>query len=51
MVREASEMSAVLLREESLDLFPFLGIVKKQRIVGAGGEAEFAGVVEVKGRN
>ena len=41
-------MGTVLLREESLDKFAFFRVVDLQRVVGAGGEEQFAGIVEVK---
>ena len=48
MVREAGKMGAVFLGEENLNLFALLGIVEDERIVRAGGKAEFPRVIEVE---
>ncbi len=49
MVGKAGEVAAVLLREEGFEVFAFFGIVELEGVIGAGGEEEFARVVEVEG--
>lgn len=49
VVREAGEVGAVFLAHESFDVLAFFGIVEEEGVVGAGGQAELAGVVEVEG--
>ncbi len=49
MVREAGEVSAVFLAHERFYVLAFFGIVKEEGVVGAGGQAEFARVIEVEG--
>lgn len=51
VVREAGEVGAVFLGEERLDQLAFFGVVELQRLVVAGGEEEFARVVEVERRD
>ena len=48
VVGEAGEVGAVFLGEERFDQLAFFGIVELQRLVVAGGEQEFARVVEVE---
>ena len=48
MVREAGEVGAVFLAHERFDIFAFFGIVEEEGVVGAGGQAEFARVVEIE---
>lgn len=49
VVREAGEVGAVLLAHERLYVLAFFGVVQEEGVVGAGGQAEFARVVEVEG--
>lgn len=48
VVREAGEVGAVFLGEERFDQLAFFGVVELQRFVVAGGQQEFARVVEVE---
>ena len=48
VVGEAGEVGAVFLGEEGFDQFAFFGVVELERLVVAGGEQEFARVVEVE---
>lgn len=49
MVREAGEVGAVFLAHERFYVLAFFGVVEEEGVIGAGGQAEFAGVVEVEG--
>lgn len=49
MVREASKMSAVFLREKDFNLLAFFGVIEYEGVVRACGKAELARVVEVEG--
>ena len=49
VVGKAGEVGAVLLAHEGLYVFAFFGIVEEEGVVGAGGQAELAGIVKVKG--
>ena len=49
MVREAREMGAVFLAHERFYVFAFFGVVEEERVIGAGGQAEFPRVVKVEG--
>ena len=48
MVREAGEVGAVFLAHERFDVLAFFGIVEEEGVVGAGGQAELARVVEIE---
>ena len=49
VVREAGEVGAVFLAHERFYVLAFFGVVEQEGVVGAGGQAEFAGVVKVEG--
>lgn len=49
VVGEASEMGAVFLGWDWLDVFAFFCVVKLQGVVGAGYDKKFAVIVEVEG--
>ena len=49
VVREAGEVGAVFLAHERLYVLALFGVVEQEGVVGAGGQAEFARVVEVEG--
>ena len=49
MVREAGEVGAVFLTHERLGGLAFFGVEEEERVIGAGGQAEFARVVKVEG--
>ena len=49
MVREAGEVGAVFLAHERFYILAFFCIIQEEGIIGAGGQAEFARVVEVEG--
>ena len=48
VVGEAGEVGAVFFGREGLEGAAFFGAVEGEGLVGAGGEEEFAGVVEGK---
>ena len=48
-VGEAGKVGAVFLAHEGFYVFAFFGIVEEEGVVGAGGQAELAGVVKVEG--
>lgn len=49
VVGEAGEVGAVFLAHERFNVLAFFGIVEEEGVVGAGGQAEFARVIEVEG--
>ena len=49
VVGKAGEVGAVFLAHEGLYVFAFFGIVEEEGVVGAGGQAELAGIVKVHG--
>ena len=51
VVGEAGEVGAVFLTHEGFYVFAFFGIVEEEGVVGAGGQAELARIVKVKGRH
>ena len=51
VVGAAGEVGAVFLAHEGFYVFAFFGIVEEEGVVGAGGQAELARIVKVKGRH
>lgn len=49
VVGEAGEVAAVFLGKEGFEVFAFFGVVELEGVIGAGGQEEFACVVEVEG--
>lgn len=48
VVSKAGEMSPILLGQQLLDMLPLFGIVELEGVIVAGGDEQFAVVVEVE---